>query len=184
MPPRQLRALMREAEIIWQPYGVALTWVLLDRASKVLLPADTVRITRDDAGNRDRAYARANRRLGSVLFLGSGRPDNTVSLAVDAIRRIVDDTSSAGRRVADWPPSVREELVGRAIGRVLAHEIGHYLLIWRSHTADGLMRSDFRGEALIAPDRRAFELSDRLVPRLRARLAQLSPPGATVAEIR
>ena len=124
----------------------------------------------------------AARRLGAVLFLeGRDVAERTVSLAVEATRQTVEEARWVNTRVADWPPSLREELLGRALGRVLAHEIGHYLLVWRAHTPDGLMRAAFRGEVLIQPGRRAFELSDRLVPRLRGRLAQLSPPGSTVA---
>ena len=96
---------------------------------------------------------------------------------------MVEDTKIAGRRVSDWPPAVRDDLIGRALGRVLAHEIGHYLLILRSHTPDGLMQPSFKAAALVAPDRGAFALSDRLVPRLRARLAQLATPGSTVAGV-
>ena len=139
----------------------------------------------DGPGDRLPALASAAPRLGNVLFLeGRESAESIVALAVEATRQTVDDARWINGRVAAWPPSVREELLGRALGRVLAHEIGHYLLVWRAHTPDGLMRAAFRGEALIQPGRRAFELSDRLVPRLRARLAQLSPSASTVAAIR
>ena len=186
MPPRQLRAMAREADAIWEPYGVALTWVDSNRTA--LTPAslqDVLRISRDGPADRLASRTPAARRLGSVLFLeGSDTAENTVALSVEATRQTVEQARWANGRVADWPASLREELLGRALGRVLAHEIGHYLLVWRAHTPDGLMSAAFRGEILIRPERRAFELSDLLVPRLRARLAQLSAPGATVAGIR
>jgi hypothetical protein len=183
MPPRQIQAMAREATAIWEPYGVALAWVRSDE--KVLgLPGyhDVLTISRDDASERLATPTSGNRPLGAVLFLeGRHTAENTVALAVEATRQTVEEARWVNSRVADWPPSLREELLGRAPGRVLAHEIGHYLLMWRAHTPGGLMRAAFRGEVLIQPGRRAFELSDRLVPRLRTRLAQLSMPGSTVA---
>jgi hypothetical protein len=94
---------------------------------------------------------------------------------------LVRDASWVNRPVASWPAAVREELVGRAIGRVLAHELGHYLIAWRTHTPEGLMRMDFGAASLIGPERRDFQLSPTLVPRLRARLAQLSARSVTLA---
>jgi hypothetical protein len=186
MPPRQLLTMAREATAIWEPYGVALDWVR--PGEQVLgLPAGhgVLTISRDGPADRLASRPSAARRLGAVLFLkGRDVAENTVALDVEATRQTVEEARWADGRVADWPSSLREELLGRALGRVLAHEIGHYLLVWRAHTPDGLMRAAFHGEVLIEPGRRAFELSDRLVPRLRTRLAQLSTPGSTVAEIR
>jgi hypothetical protein len=186
MPTRQMETMVREATAIWEPYGVALDWV---RPGKQVLglPAghDVLTISRDDPADRLASRPSAARRLGAILFLeGRDVAENTVALAVEATRQTVEEARWVNSRVADWPPSLREELLGRALGRVLAHEIGHYLLVWRGHTPDGLMRAAFPGEVLIQPGRRAFELSDRLVPRLRSRLAQLSTPGSSMAGIR
>ena len=183
MPPRELLAMRREADAVWKPYGVALTW--FHSTGRALTPPglqDVLTISRDDSADRLASRTPAARRLGSVLFLeGSDTAENTVALSVEATRQTVDQARWANGRVADWPASLREELLGRALGRVLAHEIGHYLLVWRAHTPDGLMSAAFRGEILIRPERRAFELSELLVPRLRARLARFSRPGSSVA---
>ena len=110
----------------------------------------------------------------SCFSRGMSPPSSTLVLSVDAIERLVGTTPWANRRVADWPSAVQAELVGRALGRVLAHEMGHYLLAWRAHTAGGLMRAEFNAEALVDPDRSSFTVPGNLLPRLRARLAQLS----------
>jgi hypothetical protein len=185
MPPRQIQTMVREATAIWEPYGVALDWVRSGEQAPGL-PAghDVLTIIRDNAP-RQPATPFGNGTLGAVWFLeGRDTAEKTVTLSIDAILRTVEGAQWANRGVADWPAGVRDELLGRALGRVVAHEIGHYLLVWRAHTPDGLMRSAFRGEVLIQPGRRAFELSDRLVPRLRSRLAQLSTPGSSMAGIR
>jgi hypothetical protein len=44
----------------------------------------------------------------------------------------------------------QQPLVGRAIGRVLAHEIGHWLR-GRGHTTTGLMKAVLRGHELVDP---------------------------------
>jgi len=186
MPPRQIQTMVREATALWEPYGVALDWVR-PGAHVLGLPAghDVLTIIRDHAPGQLANAPFGNRPLGIVWFLeGHDTPENTVTLSIDAIHRTVDDAQWANRRVADWPPGVRDELLGRALGRVVAHEIGHYLLVWRAHTPDGLMRAAFPGGILIRPGRGSFALSDRLLPRLRTRLAQLSTPGSTVAGIR
>jgi len=186
MPPRQIQTMVREATALWEPYGVALDWVR-PGAHVLGLPAghDVLTIIRDHAPGQLANAPFGNRPLCIVWFLeGHDTPENTVTLSIDAIHRTVDDAQWANRRVADWPPGVRDELLGRALGRVVAHEIGHYLLVWRAHTPDGLMRAAFPGGILIRPGRGSFALSDRLLPRLRTRLAQLSTPGSTVAGIR
>jgi hypothetical protein len=185
LTPAELGAMKQEAAAIWQAYGVAIVWTPSGTGQDVPLagPNDTLRIASDGRAP-GRSQGAMTTRLGAVLFLeGSGLPDNTLVLSVDAVRRTVEDSKIAGRRLSDWPPSVRDALIGRALGRVLAHELGHYLLIWRSHTPDGLMQPSFRADALVAPSRGPFELSERLVPRLRARLAQLATPGSTVAGV-
>jgi hypothetical protein len=189
LPQRELRSLTQETSAIWEPHGVALRWITSPVERFLPNAHHTVVVLGDDcppaharppAGGR-----RALLRLGAVVFLeGRVVPENTLVLSLDATRRLVEEARWGDQPVASWPPAVRAELVGRAFGRVLAHEIGHYLIAWRAHTPEGLMRKDFDAGSLIDPDRRDFELSPMLAPRLRARLAQLSPPDATLAETR
>jgi hypothetical protein len=56
-----------------------------------------------------------------------------------------------GRTLRDFPPPMRERAIGRALGRVVAHEIGHWLF-GRDHTPTGLMRASIRKPDLIAED--------------------------------
>src|SRR5262249_59808629 len=44
---------------------------------------------------------------------------------------------------ATLPAAMAEILLGRALGRALAHEIGHFLLDTREHSTHGLMRAEF-----------------------------------------
>jgi hypothetical protein len=184
MPPRQLLAMKREAAGLWEPHGVALTWIGTTDAGRQAPPGLLALLHVRLADSEDRRHPGrfSARRLGTVLFLENGGvAEPTVSLSIEAIGRTIEEARWTSGRVGNWPAELRQELLGRALGRVLAHEIGHFVLAWRGHTPDGLMRPDFRGETLVQPGRRGFELSDRLMPRLRARLAQLSSSGGSAA---
>jgi len=173
MPSREYRAMIREAGAIWRPYGVSLTWVAAPGGAS--LPENDRLLTVVDAGPViiDRLRV-ATPRLGAVVFEdGHILAEQRVTMAVGEVERLVDEAPWVSGRVGDCPPAFREELVGRALGRVLAHEIGHYMLAWRTHTPKGLMRSDFRNDLLVDPDRRSFQIAAVLLPRLYARLAQL-----------
>ena len=58
----------------------------------------------------------------------------------DIERLIAVGARSLGLSEWHWPETMREEIVGRVLGRVLAHEIGHYVLRSPQHAANGLMR--------------------------------------------
>jgi len=47
--------------------------------------------------------------------------------------------------------------LGRAPGRALAHELGHYLLPLKTHTPAGLMRGRRSRDEFFAPWRTGFE---------------------------
>ena len=65
-----------------------------------------------------------------------------------AVTAVVLPADVAGRRVDDYPAFLQRDAIGRATGRVIAHEIGHWLK-GAVHTADGLMKPDIGGEALV-----------------------------------
>ena len=54
----------------------------------------------------------------------------------------------------------RRTHLARALGRALAHEIGHYLLASSEHSARGLMKAQLVANDLFGPSRGAFGLTD------------------------
>lgn len=64
--------------------------------------------------------------------------------------------------------------LARALGRVLAHELGHVLLAVPGHAPKGLMRRTFSPGDLAAPDRLRFSLTANDVSRLRSRVRMLN----------
>jgi hypothetical protein len=88
-------------------------------------------------------------------------------------RRITLWTQQVARGAAgDWdsrkPPSLPHTMLGRALGRVLAHELGHLFMGGREHRRRGLMRASFKHRDLSARNRRGMGLSEEDIERIRA----------------
>jgi hypothetical protein len=77
----------------------------------------------------------------------------------NAIEKLVSTATLYDHENRQWPTSFCHLIIGRVLGRALAHEIGHFLLRTRQHSAVGLMRSDLASADLVSPSRRPFTLS-------------------------
>ena len=86
----------------------------------------------------------------------------------ESISRLSADTVVLGTR--DWQqiPALRERVMGRVVGVVIAHEVGHVLLRSREHAPRGLMRPLLHTSELVDPSRDRFALTVTDVARLRA----------------
>ncbi len=164
-----LAILKDETESIWRPYGVQVEWVdshadtieadgfsveaIIDRRND--LPADL-----------DRAV------LGRASVPKDAVGAGPIRVSFDATERMLLRRSASG-------PFVGERDMGRALGRVLAHEIGHVLLAVRQHDRAGLMRAVFTPAELGAPDRESFRLTADDLGRLRSRIQVMTERPAT-----
>lgn len=77
----------------------------------------------------------------------------------------------------DWDrrdlPRVSKSVYARAVGRVLAHELGHLLMRLYRHRDGGLMRASFSHSALTAKSNRKFRMSESDFRQVRAFLERL-----------
>jgi len=155
-----LPILKDETESIWRPYGVQVEWVdaQLGEVAAEGFSVDVV-IDRRSEGPADTDRAVLGRAFVPKDAVGAG----PIRVSIDATERMLLRRHSSGPFVAD-----RE--MGRALGRVLAHEIGHVLLAVRNHDQVGLMRAVFSPVELGAPDRQSFRLSRDGLGRLRSRI--------------
>ncbi len=77
---------------------------------------------------------------------------------MDAARRLVGAVKLGGRS-PDAFPGFQETLLGRALGRSVAHEVGHFLLASPHHTEGGLMRAIFLPDDLLRFDEDDYTLA-------------------------
>ena len=156
--PRLVKWTFEEADAIWRDAGVRIRWTLENENE--LVPAvpdrgDWLRVVIDH--NRGMNLG-ADVALGWVTFEGDQpRPEIHLSYtnAVDGLERI------APRTMMHLLSQMRtDELVATALGRALAHELGHYLLELKEHVGgDDLMHADWTADELFGPVRPRFHLN-------------------------
>jgi hypothetical protein len=178
---RHAPGMVAEADAIWRAYGVRV--VLLPARARETMTCD-VRLTLQFESARAHATGEASAtRLGAIWFHDGGTPSQAIAMDADAIAARVLEGERNGR-LDQWPPALAGLMTARALGRVLAHEIGHYLLAFPAHSRAGLMRASFDGRELGGWNRGGFQLEASALPRLRARVARLAsfPEQAVAAD--
>lgn len=96
--------------------------------------------------------------LGWIAFV-DGVPEPAVTVSRRRAMRVVEGAQWMGRALRFQLPALQNQMVERALGRALAHEIGHYVLRSSAHTADGLMRATFRDADLLDGSTRRVSLT-------------------------
>jgi hypothetical protein len=161
--------LKNETEVLWRPYGVHLAWTD-SHAPEVAPSALSLEVILERRILDEPGLPKWTTVLGFASVKLNGPSARPIRVSLDATesvlaRRAISRTST-GSIVGDHD-------LGRALGRVLAHEIGHSLLGAPYHDDVGLMRAMFRPDELAGPDRTAFRLTCIEVGRLRGRLGFL-----------
>jgi hypothetical protein len=169
---------IKEAARIWKRYDVSL--FTEDDGPCESPGAAPVTVT-IDVGHDPASGATG---LGAIQFASDGTPASDIVLNYDAVKRIATSAPFMGLHPALWPAGLREEIVARALGRALAHEIGHYLLRSPHHTSSGLMQARHKGSMLGSPNDRGFELTKTDRDRLRVVLASPLQPECPVLATR
>jgi hypothetical protein len=144
-----------EAAAIWLAQGVVV------RAASAGLPPTADTIVLRVIVRRRPASAGTHWRgpLASVRFDAAGTPLAEIALYLPDLVEMVERSNAAGSGGDPWPTILHERAIGRAVGRVLAHELGHYLLRSRTHAPSGLMRAVQNTAELVAADGATFALS-------------------------
>ena len=169
---RLVKSLELEAETIWAPYGIRLSW-LDPRTVPSLQPSIDVHLDRK-GGEPERIEWRTV--LGNVMVGPDDRGPHPIHLSFNATWEMLK-TRSAPLRLG-ISGVVPDLLMARALGRVLAHEIGHVLIGEKYHDRDGLMRAHFTTDQLAEFDRAPFRVTCSTMARLRAGLRGLTEGAA------
>lgn len=122
---------LEEARSIWATAGVSITWRFVEPSRPEEAFAIKVVLSDEPGAWHDSALP-----VGWIAFDGAGAPEHTIHLSHDNASRLLNSTSV----YHDVPAVGQDVLLGRALGRALAHEMGHYLLRSKAHAQVGLMR--------------------------------------------
>ena len=146
-------AMTNECNKIWAREGIALSWSGSDSngVAEVVLPLvfDHREVRKHDRKDGDA--------FGVTIFAGRSQ---RILVSIDRAREVV----ARRHGLADSSDSMTLDIaMGTLLGRVVAHEVGHALLLTLAHASDGLMRANIDADdlrpaldgqfALMAPDR-------------------------------
>ena len=164
-----LDSMMNEAAAIWAHYGVAIRWTNGAYSDRCPLVAWSVAVQVDNTPRR-RSTARP-------LILGTTRVSPSragpVPIRLDhaALEGLLGSLTATTLGHVVGRQQLAPSDVGRALGRVLAHEVGHVLLGGSGHPRQGLMRASVAPSGLVDYRRRSYTLSSAEVARLTERAA-------------
>jgi hypothetical protein len=162
LSPLTLRTAVAEASLVWSPYGVAIDVAAPGTASGEHEVLTVVLVERP----RSSAASKGLRPLGAITFDPDGMPEPVIAVFLADILCFVSGARVVGTSEWQWPPKMREEVIGRVLGRVLAHEVGHYLLRSPQHASEGLMQRVQFGDAFVRLERHGFKLSEAEAARI------------------
>ena len=169
--PRQLEVARQESARLWAAYGVELVWMQLKSECPSAAAADLCLYAIFESKLGSPRGGVGEPTLGQVDLSHAGRLHSEVRVGYETV---ADMLARWDRRFGpDGPMPLRNQTVGRALGRVLAHEVGHLLIGLPLHSQSGLMRQSFGARDLANRSADPFALTQFDVARLRSRLAWL-----------
>jgi hypothetical protein len=162
LSPALLKALLAETDAIWRPNGITLLW---QAAARIVGPADQREtgpfvpsslhvVIGDNRGSGTSSRVP----LGWIVFDDVTVPEQEIYLSYANARQMMEQARGVVGLIDQMPTIQRETLLARAMGRALAHELGHYLLASKAHTERGLMKATMSAAELFMPGSRAFRL--------------------------
>jgi hypothetical protein len=164
LPPASIERALAEADRLFDAGGIRFHW---RRSPDEPVPSATATVV---------VLARPHK----PVISGCSRDlhDHRLGQTNLGARRVTLWTEQVARAVAgSWDgkeiPRVDERALGTALGRVLAHELGHLLLRLNGHRENGLMKASFSHRALAGKSDGAFRLSEEDLERVRAAITRL-----------
>jgi hypothetical protein len=154
--------LKREALAPWRAAGAAVEWA----ARLPVLPAglgepkDVYVVVDADAQHTTDGRPLP---MASILFV-KGQPTTHITVHAGYVARRLATLRLADRPLAEQPRMLRDRILGRVLGRAVAHEVGHFLTGSSEHAEAGLMRASHRIDHLVAPGHAAFEVAAPATP--------------------
>jgi hypothetical protein len=169
--PRRIAGdVMAETDAIWAPYGVRFEWAGLEASAPTAgLVSFDVSLERRFEGPERVTWPTV---MGRVVMKPDTPTWRPIHLSFDATEKVLANRALTARVLAAG--LVLDHELARALGRVLAHEIGHVLIGATGHDRAGLMRATLNAEELGDADDRPFRLTCSSAGRLSDRLRTLT----------
>ncbi|HJS74998.1 MAG TPA: hypothetical protein VJ921_11980 [Vicinamibacteria bacterium] len=166
LPPEALSRALAEADRLFDSTGVRFAWRVSPAATETATSALAAIVL----------TARPERPV--ISGCTRNLHDHRLGRAELGARRVTLWTEQVARAVAgSWDrrdtPRVDRNALGTALGRVLAHELGHLFLRLDGHRESGLMKPSFSQRALVRSSDHSFRLSEKDLERVREAITHL-----------
>lgn len=180
VPSSLVELTLAEAAAIWRRAGCAFVWRHGDAnlgSSAPPPPSSSLRVV---IGSQQRRPSDGSLPLGWIVFDDIATPEQEIYVSYASALQFLEVSAPVVGRTAQMPERQRELLLSRALGRALAHELGHYLLASKVHARSGLMKATQTATALFSPDPSPSFIAPAQSRVAMARLAVLQLPMAEV----
>jgi hypothetical protein len=148
LQPRLVQQVKDETSKVWSLFDVRIDWI--DPRDALTSAVDITVFLEEGA----EPAPHSDSKRGGFVLAALHLPDTPCGIGVARVW-VTQARRHAALipRVPPFPtlPERNDLLISRALGRALAHEIGHYLLRTSRHTARGLMRECFYPLELLEP---------------------------------
>jgi hypothetical protein len=171
--PVTVQSMQSEASAIWQRYGVQLQWPPSRHDVQCLRVHGTFDVLVEYQASPVE-NASGSSVLGSTHLAPAAIDRARIFVDYDETEHLLESLSASRLIPLVGHPDIGPADIGRALGRVLAHEIGHVLLDAPRHQPWGLMRRSFAPDDLAARQRWSYTLSKKEVERLASRERDLN----------
>lgn len=175
LSPALLARIFAETDAIWRPSGISFLW---RRVTREVVPfaragetgpyvPNTLRLNIGNASGKPRE---GRTPLGWIVFDDVTTPQQEIYLSYANALAVMGEARGVVGLIAEMPIAERELLLSRAMGRALAHELGHYLLASKEHTKRGLMKAILSATEMFASDANALRVDPAQGRTIAARL--------------
>jgi hypothetical protein len=166
IPPALVSRVLAEADAIWRYSGFTVAWQRVPHEAA----AATLQVV---IGHDVRPVHDGGLALGWIVFADSA-PAQEIYVSYSNAQRLMVEAPGVVGAPDRMPVLEKHTLLARAMGRALAHEMGHYLLASKDHTLTGLMRSRISATEFFGNDNRKFKLDNAQRSTITARLTRQS----------
>jgi hypothetical protein len=154
-----------EASEIWRDLGLSFEWkagaptvapYMQATEAGPYVPATLRVVIGDEAG----VSSEAETPLGWIRFDDVASPEQEIHVSrANAMKLLELASGLRNGRIVTMPRRQQEDQLSRAMGRALAHELGHYLLASKKHTHTGLMQGNRSAYEFFTRERNHFDLN-------------------------